>query len=403
MSEKERILIVDDDEGTRRSLSLIFGKMGYETETAGTGQEALEKAQEGSFNLSLLDIKLPDVQGVDLVAPLKQMHPDMTMIMITAYASIETAVRALREGASAYVTKPLNMDEVLVTIAEAAEKQRLIEEKRRAEEELKAYRDHLEELVTERTKELDARTMELEQANLQLQEADRLKSVFLASMSHELRTPLTSIIGFTGTMLLGMAGEVNEEQRKQLTMVKTSAGHLLDLINDLLDISRVEAGRVGLSLESFRIGDVVREVAEVCLPMTNEKGLDLLTEVPEDIMLLTDRRRTKQILMNLASNAVKFTERGSVKITARLSADRMLEVRISDTGIGIREDDLGKLFRPFQQLDMTPPKQQGGTGLGLYLCKKLADLLGGDVWAKSEYGTGSEFGLVLPLKCESSL
>ena len=403
MSEKERILIVDDDEGTRRSLSLIFGKMGYETETAGTGQEALEKAQEGSFNLSLLDIKLPDVQGVDLVAPLKQMHPDMTMIMITAYASIETAVRALREGASAYVTKPLNMDEVLVTIAEAAEKQRLIEEKRRAEEELKAYRDHLEELVTERTKELDARTMELEQANLQLQEADRLKSVFLASMSHELRTPLTSIIGFTGTMLLGMAGEVNEEQRKQLMMVKTSAGHLLDLINDLLDISRVEAGRVGLSLESFKIGDVVREVAEVCLPMTNEKGLDLLTEVPEDIMLFTDRRRTKQILMNLASNAVKFTDRGSVKITARLSADRMLEVQISDTGIGIRKDNMGKLFRPFQQLDMSLPKQQGGTGLGLYLCKKLADLLGGDVWAKSEYGTGSEFGLVLPLKCESSL
>jgi DNA-binding NtrC family response regulator len=131
MDRKESILIVDDDESTRRSLTLIFGKKGYETETAGTGREAIEKAQDRFFNLALLDIKLPEVEGVELIAPLKEMHPDMAVIVATAYASLETAVRALNEGASAYITKPLNMDEVLATVREALEKQRLVMENRR--------------------------------------------------------------------------------------------------------------------------------------------------------------------------------------------------------------------------------------------------------------------------------
>jgi DNA-binding NtrC family response regulator len=131
MDRKESILIVDDDESTRRSLTLIFGKKGYETETAGTGREAIEKAQDRFFNLALLDIKLPEVEGVELIAPLKEMHPDMVVIMATAYASLETAVRALNEGASAYITKPLNMDEVRATVREALEKQRLVMENRR--------------------------------------------------------------------------------------------------------------------------------------------------------------------------------------------------------------------------------------------------------------------------------
>ena len=131
VDRKESILIVDDDESTRKSLTLIFGKKGYETETAGTGREAIEKAQDRFFNLALLDIKLPEVEGVELIAPLKEMHPDMVVIMATAYASLETAVRALNEGASAYITKPLNMDEVLATVREALEKQRLVMENRR--------------------------------------------------------------------------------------------------------------------------------------------------------------------------------------------------------------------------------------------------------------------------------
>jgi len=239
---------------------------------------------------------------------------------------------------------------------------------------------------------------QLEQTNIRLQELDRLKSVFLASMSHELRTPLNSIIGFTGIILQGMSGEVNERQREQLTVVKKNANHLLSLINDILDISRIEAGRVVLSFEEFGLDDVVREVVETVSPTANQKGLELLTEVPEGITLFTDRRRVKQVLVNLGGNAVKFTDQGSIKIAARVLGDDNLEVRVIDTGIGIKKEDMDKLFQPFQQIDVSLTKKHEGTGLGLYLSKRLAALLGGDISAKSEYGTGSEFTFTLPLQ-----
>ncbi len=273
-------------------------------------------------------------------------------------------------------------------------------ERKRAEEELRKYREHLEELVKERTSELGRKAVELEQANIRLQEMDRLKSVFLASMSHELRTPLNSIIGFTGIILQGMSGEVSHEQRKQLSMVKNSASHLLSLINDILDISKIEAGKVELTLEEFSLDDLAREVVETLSPTANEKGLELMTEMPEGVTLSSDRRRLKQILMNLVSNAVKFTDRGSVKIAARVTGDENLEVCVIDTGVGIKKEDMNKLFQPFQQIDVSLTKKHEGTGLGLYLTKKLTDLLGGNISAKSEYGRGSEFTFTIPLRYE---
>ncbi len=241
---------------------------------------------------------------------------------------------------------------------------------------------------------------QLEQANIHLQEVDRLKSVFLASMSHELRTPLNSIIGFTGIILQGMSGEVTEEQRKQLTMVKNSASHLLSLINDILDISKVEAEKAELSLEEFSLDGMMREVVEPLSSVASEKGLELVTDVPEGVTLFSDKRRVKQVLMNLVSNAVKFTDQGSVKITARVPEDDNLEIRVIDTGIGIKEEDMEKLFQPFQQIDVSLTKKHEGTGLGLYLSKKLAGLLGSNISAKSEYGRGSEFTFTIPLKYE---
>jgi DNA-binding NtrC family response regulator len=161
MNRKESILIVDDDESSHRSLTLIFGRKGYETETAGTGREAIEKAQRRFFNLALLDIKLPDMQGLELLAPLKHLHPDMLVIMVTAYASTKTAIRAMNEGASAYITKPLDMDEVLATVNQALANQRLVEEKRQAQEALQKAHDELERRVEERTAKLAATTEQL--------------------------------------------------------------------------------------------------------------------------------------------------------------------------------------------------------------------------------------------------
>lgn len=257
-------------------------------------------------------------------------------------------------------------------------------------EKISRYSSELEERVRERTKEL-------EQANTKLKELDRLKSMFLASMSHELRTPLNSIIGFTGLLLMGMSGELNPEQQKQLNMVKGSADHLLNLINDILDISKIESGKVNLVVESFEIADVITDVAETVAPSVEDKGLALTTEIQENTAITSDRRRVKQVLMNLVGNAVKFTDQGNVTITVKTIPHNKLEICVSDTGMGIREEDMANLFKPFQQIDMSSTKKHEGTGLGLYLCKKLMDFLKGDISAKSRYGKGSEFTFHLPL------
>ncbi len=272
-----------------------------------------------------------------------------------------------------------------------------ITERTKAEEQLKKHEEHLVELVQERTKELGEKTAELEQTNLRLQEADRHKSIFLATMSHELRTPLNSIIGFTGVILQEMAGKINKEQRKQLTIVKNSANHLLRLINDILDVSKIESGKVELFLEEFDVNDVVKEVVENFSQLAHKKDLEFFTDVPEGITLFSDKRRLKQILMNFVSNAFKFTSRGSIKLAAKMLNDNNFEIRVIDTGIGIKKENLNKLFMPFQQIDMSSTKNFEGTGLGLYLTKKLAVLLQGDVSVKSEYGRGSEFILTILL------
>jgi len=287
-----------------------------------------------------------------------------------------------------------------------------ITERRKTEEELKKYRIHLEDLVADRTQELEkSRTAlqyliedmkeakkELEAVNVKLKELDRLKSIFLASMSHELRTPLNSIIGFTGIILMGMTGDISEEQRKQLTLVKNNAHHLLSLINDVLDISKIEAGKVELSIEEFSLNEVMNTIAASFSPQVRDKGIELLTDMASGIHLVSDKRRVHQILMNLISNAVKFTDQGSIRISARVSKEDQVEIRVSDTGVGIKPEAMQVLFQPFQQVDMSLTKKYEGTGLGLYLCKKLSGLLGGTISVQSRLGKGSEFTALLPVK-----
>ncbi len=265
---------------------------------------------------------------------------------------------------------------------------RNINERKKAEEDIRKLNETLERRVAERTRELAA-------ANERLVELDRLKSLFLASMSHELRTPLNSILGFTGLLLMGMSGSLNEEQVKQLTMVQNSAAHLLELINEILDISKIESGRVDLSIESFPIADLARETAKAVTPLAAKKGLALAVEVPDGLVLQSDRRRIKQVLMNLLSNAIKFSDQGCIQLSVE-AAGEDVAVHVSDGGIGIRPEDAEKLFNPFSQIDMSSTKQYEGTGLGLYLCKKILALLGGTISVRSEYGRGSTFTCILP-------
>ncbi|HOO56885.1 MAG TPA: transporter substrate-binding domain-containing protein [bacterium] len=265
-----------------------------------------------------------------------------------------------------------------------------------ANEELQKHQENLEGLV-------DMRTAELEKAKVAAEDADRLKSVFMASMSHELRTPLNSIIGFTGIILMGLSGELNDEQKKQLGMVKSSSEHLLSLISDVLDISKIEAGRIDLSHEEFDMRDIVNEVVITISPEAEKKDLKVVTEVPGEINMLSDRRRVKQILMNLVGNAVKFTQEGYVKISVGIADDGFVEICVTDTGIGISRENMHLLFNPFRQIGDDFEKKSEGTGLGLHLCKRLVALLGGKIWAESEFGRGSAFMFSIPIRSRETI
>lgn len=266
-----------------------------------------------------------------------------------------------------------------------------ITDRKWAEAELKKLNDELEQRVNKRTAELAA-------ANVKLLELDRLKSMFIASMSHELRTPLNSIIGYSSIMLNEWAGPLSVEQKGNLEGVLRSGKHLLSLINDVIDVTKIETGKIEAILEDFDVHDVVMEAVGLFKKDIEKKGLDLTVRACRHV-LHTDRRRLLQCLLNLLSNAIKFTLKGSISVYAESSADRsMMTIAVEDTGIGISENDLGKLFSPFVRFHNPGESVVPGTGLGLYLTQKLLkEILKGDILVSSTYGVGSRFTMRVPI------
>jgi hypothetical protein len=255
--------------------------------------------------------------------------------------------------------------------------------------ELKLINREMDQRIIERTAQL-AEAME------KAQEADRLKSAFLATMSHELRTPLNSIIGFTGIILRERVGPLNDEQKKQLNMVKNSSQHLLALINDVLDISKIEAGQLQLVSEEINLPQIIEKALQSVRPLAESKGIELRYKISPDINSATgDNRRVEQILLNLLSNAIKFTEKGFVETFAGEDSDNII-IRVIDTGIGIKKEDMETIFENFRQIDSGLSRKYEGTGLGLSISKRLAELMGGKIWVESVWGKGSTFSFSLP-------
>jgi PAS domain S-box-containing protein len=255
-----------------------------------------------------------------------------------------------------------------------------ITERKRAEEEIHQLNAELEERVV-------TRTLELGRASL-------AKDRFLASMSHELRTPLNAVIGFTGTLLMGLPGPLTGEQKRQLTTIRSSAEHQLSLINDLLDLAKIESGKVELNLEPIECKGVIDEVAETLRPLAEKKGLEFDVNAPKEITINTDRRAFSQILINLINNAIKFTPSGKILVELQ-SKNGATKISVLDTGIGIDPNDQVKLFDAFARLERGGMSRQEGTGLGLHLSQQLAALLGGRITFESQRGTGSVFTLTI--------
>lgn len=302
-----------------------------------------------------------------------------------------------------------------------------ISERKAAEEKIKEYSENLEGMVKERTSELESaqgamlnlvedlnkskdelekRALKLEEMNIKIQEATHLKSRFLANMSHELRTPLNSIIGYTGILLQGIVGELNDEQKRQLKMVSESGRSLLDLINDILDLSKIEAGKIEIIPAQFDVREFVRMVEKMVLPLVEEKGLTIHVLISEDVpsVVYNDKSRIKQVLVNLLSNATKFTESGEIQLTVGIAElegeakQSTIQFSVTDTGIGIKPENLTDIFDEFKQIESPLKIKPGGTGLGLAISKKMVEMMGGRIRVESEYGKGSCFQFTIPIK-----
>jgi signal transduction histidine kinase len=271
-------------------------------------------------------------------------------------------------------------------------------EKARLYEQLKAASEQLEEKVREATGELVRRNELLQRQHLELEQASQLKSRFLANMSHEFRTPLNAILGYTSMLLQGVSGDMSPPQKNKMLRVDSNARHLLSIINDILDISRIEAGKMPLHIEEFELDALISELLAEVEPLIQKARLQVVIEVPQPAPeIQSDRQKVKQIVLNLLTNAIKFTPQGQVRVRLRADDDtRELRIAVEDTGIGIAQEDHDKVFEDFRQADSSVTREYGGAGLGLAICRRLAKMLDGRIELQSRPGGGSTFTLVIP-------
>jgi signal transduction histidine kinase len=358
-----RLLVVDDEPGIRDLFEREFTGRGWSVFAAAGAREGVELARIRRPDVAVCDLSLPDGDGAEVLEAMKEIDPKLEVIVVTGHATLESALSCLRRGAYDYVTKPFRMEEVVRLADRALDRRRL-------------------------SRQL-----------VHLKELNRLKTDFIAGMSHELRTPLNAVIGFVSLLLDGAYGDLGDRSRQALLRVDVNARNLLQLINNILDVSKIGTGRMEIYPELFVLDELAREVADGMDSIVRGKGLRLDLRVPEGLRLFTDRLKTKQILINLVGNALKFTREGGVELSAeRIPDGTAVRFSVKDTGVGIRPEDIPFLFQEFKQPDPAAVREFGGTGLGLAIVRKLTNILGGSVSVESELGKGSVFTVTLPVQ-----
>src|SRR5919199_4420879 len=424
------LLVVDDEESVAVTMGAILEMDGYTVAISTTGADALRRLDEDEFDLVLTDLRLDDVDGLTIVSQVSRVQPDTVSIILTGYASLESAIKALREGAYDYLIKPCDVDELRAVVARGIERRQLGIQLKERLAELEAANETIRDLNRDLQRRIDAATAELQQrmdelahaneeiATLyrnaqahveQLEELDRLKSRFLSMASHELKTPLTSISGLAQVLLRrmrrrleqGPPGETDwvEEQRGHVTrleLLNSQTARLGRLVDELLDVSRIESGKLEFRLASVDVAELVTDVAERLQMTTNQHTLEVDLDGVVDAEITGDRDHLEQVLDNLVSNAIKFSpEGGTIRVVVRREGEDVL-VSVQDPGVGIAQNQLDAIFGLFYQAEDPVSRRTGGMGLGLYISKEIITRHGGRIWAASEPNRGSTFTVALP-------
>jgi signal transduction histidine kinase len=372
-----RILIVDDEKPIRDFLSQALTRLGgFEVKLAENGEEAMGKIEKENFDLVLTDMKMPKMDGLQLISEIAKSKPETLTVLLTGHGTIDSALEAMKRGASDYLSKPINLDELMIRL------HKVLDERHRFVS-LKDY------------------AAELERANQELRKLDEMKSEFVSVASHELRTPLAAIKNAVQLMLQGKTGEINENQAKFLSMAERNINRLTGILNSLLDLSRIESGRVVLEFEDLDVRSSIEFIFSSLKPQADGKSIQLRMEVQEGLpRVYGDREKVEQILTNLVGNSIKFTpEGGEISVSARTfeNDENMVAISIKDSGIGIPEDQLERIFEKFHQVEDSLRRSIAGTGLGLAITKGLVEVHHGKIWAESEVGKGSTFTFTLPI------
>ena len=406
-----KLLLVDDRPENLLALQAILEPLGQSLVLAHSGEEALKCVLQQEFACILLDVQMPDMNGFDTAQIIKSREKSryIPIIFLSAINKEDSYVfKGYSMGAVDYVFKPFNPDVLRSKVAvfvdlylkqqQIVEQAELLAESERRELELE-HRAELLEAEAKSAAQLAELNKQLQERQAELEEAMGVRNRFYASMSHELRTPINAVIGYSTLMIDNIYGPLNEKQREGLQRTLKAARHLLELVNDVLDLSKIEAGKIELSMQPVNVANLIEDLFVTVRPLADDHGTSLTFEHSEEkITVVTDPRRVRQILLNLLSNAIKFGEKKPITVSCRQNMNGGVAIAVVDQGEGISDDDQPRIFEEFVQVS---PSQQPGTGLGLPISKRLATLLDGSLEVTSAPGAGSTFTLTLPAEGHS--
>jgi signal transduction histidine kinase len=401
---KFKVLHIEDEPEIRDLVRRAL-EDNYTVDDASTGLDGIKKAQEFRPDLILMDLQLPSMSGYEATTRIQSIDAlkHIPIVAVTGNNTQEEREKSLAAGCSGFISKPIDLFKLRIDIDEyiSGKKFEAVPEQTRN----KYFRKYSEELVAKlqyRVEELTEANQEMTRLNKELARINQFKDEFMANMSHELRTPLNSIIGFSEILVDGLAGDINEEQQEFINNILSSGKHLLLIINDILDLSKIRSGRMKLYIEEIRSDELITDIRQTISGVIQGKNQQFTQIVNEKVTTLNiDKKKVKQVLLNLLGNANKFTsEGGTIELQispAQQNGESAIRFSVADSGIGISPENFELIFDEFRQVDGSHSREYEGTGLGLPIAKKLVELHGGKIWVESKVNHGTTFHFTLPV------